>query len=170
MSSIVRLERKQKNSLTAYRICTFLFRSYLFGIETINTFTHSRCLRADVSYFLCCTRKTKEIGDVCMQANILVVPPKPYPIPDQNGQSVFDKDVNVYCVLIFSRVLRATFFIINSQILSAIERVVFTSLSQVPCKRVLPVVKQIYWLVSRLRVLSFLMKASHKSRCNKSGK
>ena len=22
------------------------------------------CLRADVSYFLCCTRKTKEIGDI----------------------------------------------------------------------------------------------------------
>ena len=28
----------------------------------------SFCLRADVSYFLCCTRKTKEIGDVCTQA------------------------------------------------------------------------------------------------------
>ena len=36
------------------------------------------CLRADVSYFLCCTRKrdvvpfpraTKEIGDVCTQAS-----------------------------------------------------------------------------------------------------
>ena len=27
------------------------------------------CLRADVSYFLCCTRATKEIGDVCTQAN-----------------------------------------------------------------------------------------------------
>jgi len=26
------------------------------------------CLRADVSYFLCCTRKTKEIGDFCTQA------------------------------------------------------------------------------------------------------
>ena len=26
------------------------------------------CLRADVSYFLCCTRVTKEIGDVCTQA------------------------------------------------------------------------------------------------------
>ena len=36
------------------------------------------CLPADVSYFLCCTRKrvpfpraTKEIGDVCSQANEL---------------------------------------------------------------------------------------------------
>ena len=27
------------------------------------------CLRADVSYFLCCTRATKEIGDVCTQAS-----------------------------------------------------------------------------------------------------
>jgi len=26
-----------------------------------------RCLRADVSYFLRCTRATKEIGDVCTQ-------------------------------------------------------------------------------------------------------
>ena len=38
-----------------------------------------RCLRADVSYFLCCTRKrdpfpraTKEIGDVCAQARPIV--------------------------------------------------------------------------------------------------
>ena len=29
---------------------------------------NSVCLRADVSYFLCCTRATKEIGDVCTQA------------------------------------------------------------------------------------------------------
>ena len=28
----------------------------------------SICLRADVPYFLCCTRATKEIGDVCTQA------------------------------------------------------------------------------------------------------
>ena len=32
----------------------------------------SACLRADVSYFLCCTRATKEIGDVCTQANYLL--------------------------------------------------------------------------------------------------
>ena len=30
------------------------------------------CLRADVSYFLCCTRATKEIGDVCTQASLTV--------------------------------------------------------------------------------------------------
>ena len=31
------------------------------------------CLGADVSYFLCCTRTTKEIGDVCTQANCSVI-------------------------------------------------------------------------------------------------
>ena len=34
------------------------------------------CLRADVSYFVCCTRKrgaTKEIGDVFTQANLLLL-------------------------------------------------------------------------------------------------
>ena len=31
-----------------------------------------RCPRADVSYFLRCTRATKEIGDVCTQAIVCV--------------------------------------------------------------------------------------------------
>ena len=38
-------------------------------LTTLVTFGFS-CLRADVSYFLCCTRATKEIGDVCTQARI----------------------------------------------------------------------------------------------------
>ena len=42
MSSLLRLERKQKNSANPLRIRTFLFLSYSFGIETINTFIHSR--------------------------------------------------------------------------------------------------------------------------------
>ena len=42
MSSLLRLERETKNSSKAFRIHTFLFRSYSFGIETVNTFTHSR--------------------------------------------------------------------------------------------------------------------------------
>ena len=43
MSSLLRLERKQKIYSNAFRICIFLFsRSYSFGIETINTFIHSR--------------------------------------------------------------------------------------------------------------------------------
>ena len=37
--SLVRLERKQTNP---FRIRIFLFLSYSFGIETINTFIHSR--------------------------------------------------------------------------------------------------------------------------------
>ena len=42
MSSLLRLERKQKNSANPLRIRIFLFLSYSFGIETINTFIHSR--------------------------------------------------------------------------------------------------------------------------------
>ena len=42
MSSILGLERKQKNYSNPFRILTFLFLSYSFGIETINTFIDSR--------------------------------------------------------------------------------------------------------------------------------
>ena len=42
MISLLRLERKQKNSSNPFRIRIFLFLSYSFGIETINTFIHSR--------------------------------------------------------------------------------------------------------------------------------
>ena len=42
MSSLLSLGRKQKNSWNAFRIHIFLFRSYLLGIERINTFIHSR--------------------------------------------------------------------------------------------------------------------------------
>ena len=39
---IPKLERKQKNYPNAFRIRTFLLRSYSFGIETINTSIHVR--------------------------------------------------------------------------------------------------------------------------------
>ena len=43
-----------------------------FGTLSCSSCPHEACLRADVSYFLCCTRTfpraTKEIGDVCTQA------------------------------------------------------------------------------------------------------
>ena len=39
---LLRLECKQKNSSNPFRIRIFLFLSYSFGIETINTFIHSR--------------------------------------------------------------------------------------------------------------------------------
>jgi len=42
MSLLLRLERKQKNSPNPFRIRIFLFLSYSIGIETINTFIHSR--------------------------------------------------------------------------------------------------------------------------------
>ena len=41
MLSLLRLECKQKNSSNPFRIRIFLFLSYSFGIETINTFIHS---------------------------------------------------------------------------------------------------------------------------------
>ena len=60
MSSLLRLERKQKNSSNPFRIRIFLFRSYSFGIETISTFIYSRSSLE-----------------------------KSYPILDQNGKSVY---------------------------------------------------------------------------------
>ena len=41
MLSLLRLERKQKNYSNPFRICLFLFLSYSFGIEAMNTFIHS---------------------------------------------------------------------------------------------------------------------------------
>ena len=40
MSSLLRLERKQKNSSKIFRIRIFLCRSYSFGTEMINMFIH----------------------------------------------------------------------------------------------------------------------------------
>ena len=59
MLSLLRLERKQK--IIQFQIRIFLFLSNSFGIETINTFTHS----------------------------LVQFPRTPYPIPDQNGQGVY---------------------------------------------------------------------------------
>ena len=42
MLSLLRLERKQTNSSNLFGIRIFHFLSYSFGIETINTFKHSR--------------------------------------------------------------------------------------------------------------------------------
>ena len=42
MLSLLRLERKQKNCSNRFRIGIFFFLSCSFGIETINTFVHSR--------------------------------------------------------------------------------------------------------------------------------
>ena len=56
---MVAIREQTENYSNAFQIHIFLFFSYSFGIETINTFIHS------------------------------VVPQKPYPIADQNGQSVY---------------------------------------------------------------------------------
>ena len=62
MLLLLRLEFKEENYSNPFQIRIFLFLSHSFGIKTINTFIHSR----SSFRFLC----------------------KPYPIPDQNGQSV----------------------------------------------------------------------------------
>ena len=51
MLSLLRLERKQKNSSNAFRIRTFLLHSYSFRIETINTFLYSRSSLEDHARF-----------------------------------------------------------------------------------------------------------------------
>ena len=45
------------------------------------------CLRADVSYFLCCTRATKEIADVCTQAT-LYIERKTFTVQPMNGHKL----------------------------------------------------------------------------------
>ena len=62
MSSLLSLERKQKNSSNPFRIRIFLFLSYSFGIEAINTFIRS--LRSLENYIRFQTK---------------------YPFSDQNG-------------------------------------------------------------------------------------
>ena len=42
VSSLLRLERKQKKSSNAFRVPIYSFRSYSFEIETVNPFTRSR--------------------------------------------------------------------------------------------------------------------------------
>ena len=59
---LLRLEFKEENYSNPFQIRIFLFLSHSFGIETINTFIHSRSSFRFLR--------------------------KPYPIPDQNGQSV----------------------------------------------------------------------------------
>ena len=69
MSSLLRVERKQKISSNAFRIHIFLFiRSYSFGIEKTSMFIHSRSSLE-----------------------------KLYPIPDQNGE-VYTRNQTMYSI------------------------------------------------------------------------
>ena len=65
---LLRLERKQKNSSNPFRIGIFLFLSYSFWIETINTFIHSRSSLENHTRF---ETKMGKVYD--------------YPFSDQNG-------------------------------------------------------------------------------------
>ena len=59
MSSLLRLERKQKISSNAFRIRLFPLCYYSFGIEMINTFIHSRSSLEN--YTRCHTKMEKSI-------------------------------------------------------------------------------------------------------------
>ena len=54
MISLLRLERKQKNSSNAFQIRLFLFRFYSSGIATVNTLWNQeeRVLQAKQDHFL----------------------------------------------------------------------------------------------------------------------
>lgn len=59
MSSLLILERKQKRFLNPFQIPILLFLFYLFGIEPINTFIHSR------KFLQNHTRFHTKMGKVC---------------------------------------------------------------------------------------------------------
>ena len=71
------IREETKNSSNAFRIRTFLLRSYSFGIATINTFIHSR------SSLVNHTRFQTKIGKVFTQGGVYLFSdrkgPKPYP-------------------------------------------------------------------------------------------
>ena len=73
MLALLSLERKQNNSSNQIRIPKFLFLSYSFGIETINTFIHFRK----------CPRR------------------KPYPFSDQNSTKTLPDGVAHTCILAY---------------------------------------------------------------------
>ena len=72
MLPLLRLERKQTNSSNLFGIRIFLFLSYSFGIETINTFKHSRSSLENH------TRFQKYMGKVCTRFQMKTAQ-KPYP-------------------------------------------------------------------------------------------
>ena len=73
MLALLSLERKQNYSSNPIRIRKFLFLSYSFGIETINTFIHFRK----------CPRR------------------KPYPFSDQNSTKTLPDGVAHTCILAY---------------------------------------------------------------------
>ena len=59
------------------------------------------CLRADVSYFLCCTRATKEIGDVYTQARLKRVRDLIQSIIQDYNNDEQEKYINLYKLINF---------------------------------------------------------------------
>ena len=78
MLASLRLEHKQNKSSNLFRTCIFLFLSYSFGIETINTFIHSCSSLENHTRF-----KTK-IGEVYTPFQTKTAQ-KPYPMGQWGG-------------------------------------------------------------------------------------
>ena len=82
--SLLRLERKQKNSSNPFRIRILLFLSYSLAIETMNTFIHSRnSLKNYIRFQTKMTKMGKEYTRFQTKMR------KVYTRSDQNGQSVY---------------------------------------------------------------------------------
>ena len=82
MLASLRLEHKQNKSSNLFRTCIFLFLSYSFGIETINTFIHSRSSLENHTRF-----KTK-IGEVYTPFQTKTAQ-KPYPMGRWGGTYLY---------------------------------------------------------------------------------
>ena len=92
MLSLLRLDCKQKNPSSPFRISIFLFLSYSFGIKVINTFIYSRSSLENPTLF-----QTKMSKVFCiLRPNIVKTPPdgaahtyiayvREYPPPGREG-------------------------------------------------------------------------------------
>ena len=86
-------------------ICFVLFFFRQQGLENIafslGANMTKACLRADVSYFLCCTRATKEIGDVYTQARLKRVRDLIQSIIQDYNNDEQEKYINLYKLINF---------------------------------------------------------------------
>ena len=94
MLSLLRLDCKQKNPSSPFRISIFLFLSYSFGIKVINTFIYSRSslenptlFQTKMSKVFCILRprhcKNPSLPDGAAHTYIAYV--REYPLPGREG-------------------------------------------------------------------------------------
>ena len=98
LSSLLRLEGKQQNFSNPFRIHKFLFISYSFGIETINTFIRSRSSLENHTRFQTKTAKV-DIG-VRAEGARGAAAPNP-PLPNFGQLRVFGQREKIWAKLVF---------------------------------------------------------------------